>query len=188
LRHPDASEACSVYRYDEPEAAQLKYFLNYRLDEQLKEDILNACLVDLGFDERNLSRKLYMSRAQLKVLAESDSLGTHGHAHRALGLLSSEEARNDVKLSISKLQEWTGSTMKALSYPFGFYDACSQSAATAAQDMGVRFAFTMERGANSDLRSPMFLARYSNNDIFSKNGVNIIGPGWEIQQTRTWFR
>ena len=188
LSLPDASEACSVYRYDEPEAAQLKYFLNYRLDEQLKDDVLNACLADLGFDERELSRKLYMSRAQLQILADNDSLGAHGHTHRALGLMSDQEARDDVELSICKLREWTGITVPALSYPFGFQDACSQAAATAAQDLGIRFAFTMERAANTDLQSPMFLARFSNNDAVPNGGSSVSGRIWNDIEIRSWFR
>ena len=187
LNLPDASEACLFNRYDKPEAAQLKYFLNYRLDEQLKDDILNACLSDLAFDERDLSRKLYMSRPQLQVLAESDSLGTHSHSHLSLGLLSPEEARNDVELSIRKLHEWTGTTVPAMSYPFGFYDACSQAAADAAQALGVRFAFTMERAANPDLRSPMFLARLSNSDIFPVRSSTNVGHHLEKIITREWF-
>ena len=187
LSLPDASSACSIYRYDELEAAQLKYFLNYGIDEPLKDDILNACLADLDFGERDLSRKLYMSRQQLKALADSDCLGTHSHSHRALGLLSPEEACNDVELSIQKLYEWTGSNVKALSYPFGFQDACSQAAANAAQNMGVSFAFTTERAVNPDLRSPMFLARYSCSDLFPTQSLTGIGQIFEKKTIRNWF-
>jgi hypothetical protein len=31
--------------------------------------------------------------------------------------------------------------------------------------LGFEFAFTMERAANPDLRKPLFLARFDNNDL-----------------------
>lgn len=187
FRLPDISRASSAKHYDEPEVARLKYFLNHLVDARAKEDILNDFLAELGFNEKKLSQKLYMSRSQIKSLADSESLGTHGHSHQALGLLSSKEAKDDVQLSICKLHQWTGSRVRVMSYPFGFHDACSRAAATAAHKLGVRFAFTMERAVNRELRFPMFLSRFDINDVMS-NGGDLHDKMHSKAVTRSWFR
>lgn len=184
LKLPDPALARSVYIYDTEDAARLKYFLNYTLNNEQQKLIVNQCFSQLGFNEEQINKDLYMDKEMITKLAKAGSLGSHGHSHRPLGLLEKEEALDDFTKSIDKLEEWTGSSIKTFSYPFGFFEACSKEVADLACKRGLKFAFTTERAANMDLNNPMFLGRFSPNDVFSYSSMEEFY--YEIQYTR-WF-
>ncbi len=162
-------EACQRgvehYKYDEPEAARLKYLLNFVLEAD-DRDLLMDVLFDEVFGQREaaISRELYMSREQIVDLSRDGSIGTHAHEHQPLGLLADEEAERQIADSAALLETWTGSRPFALSYPYGSREASTPAVAQAAARQGIDFAFTMERGGNPDLRGPLHLARIDNND------------------------
>jgi peptidoglycan/xylan/chitin deacetylase (PgdA/CDA1 family) len=185
---PTAAVAARVYRYDPPEAARLKYYLNHTLREDQRGPLVAQCFAALGFDEAAVSRDLYMSRDMVATLACARLVGTHGHAHLPLGLLEERVAREDVATSLRLLHEWTGTEPAALSYPFGFLEACSSAAADEARRGGVRFAFTMERAANATIDAPFFMARFSNNDVPGAPGAPDAYTFWNSQIPSRWFR
>ena len=185
---PYAHEAQKVYRYDSVENARLKFFLNHMLEEKQQEIVVGQIFQKAGFDQTNISNELYMDKSMAAELAESGCLGTHGHAHRPLGLLCNETALSDFVTSMNKLNQWTGLNMKTLSYPFGFKEACSEEVARQAEKMGIKFAFTMERAGNIKIDAPMFMARFSVSDVFdAKKSVNI-EKFWEQVSHASWFR
>jgi peptidoglycan/xylan/chitin deacetylase (PgdA/CDA1 family) len=185
---PSAETAANVYRYDTPEAACLKYFLNYSLNETEQKVVIDCTFKELGFDERKISKDLYMNKHMLADLASENVLGTHGHEHRPLGLLPDRKAVDDVRTSIEKLEKWTGHRVKALSYPFGFKKACSKAVADYCKKKGVKFAFTMERAANVSTNHPYFLARMSNSDLPFQEKSGALKKFWEKVQPAKWFR
>lgn len=185
---PDTKEAQAVYRYDAPEDARIKYFLNYSLDETQQESVVGQIFSELGFDQAEISKDLYMDKSMLTELAKAGCLGTHGHAHRPLGLLCDDAAINDFVTSMTKLKNWTGQNMQTLSYPFGFKEACSKVVADKAEKMGVKFAFTMERAGNKMIDAPMFMARYSTSDTFDAKKIKNIEDFWRSVKHASWFR
>jgi peptidoglycan/xylan/chitin deacetylase (PgdA/CDA1 family) len=185
---PSAAVAARVYRYDAPDDARLKYYLNHVLREDQRDPLVAQCFGALGFDEAAVSRDLYMSRDMVATLARARLVGTHGHAHVPLGLLDECGARADVATSLRLLERWTGTTVLALSYPFGFVEACSAAAADEARHSGVRFAFTMERAGNATIDTPFFMARYSNNDVPGAPGAPDADAFWDSQMHARWFR
>ena len=185
---PETHKAQKVYRYDSAENARLKFFLNHVLEEKQQELVVGQIFQEAGFDQVSLSNELYMDKSMTAELAESGCLGTHGHAHRPLGLLDNKTALSDFVTSMNKLNDWTGLNVKALSYPFGFREACSKAVAHQAKRMGVKFAFTMERAGNIKIDAPMFMARFSVSDIFNaKRPVNI-AEFWDKVSHASWFR
>jgi len=182
INYPSFNIARNAYKYDKPEAAKLKYFLNYSLNYQQQSEAINECFTRLNFNQEEISRNLYMTKDMTKMLAHSGVLGTHGHSHRPLGLLRDEEAISDFKNSVEKLKEWTGQNVKALSYPFGFKEACSKSIAD------VKFAFTMERAGNTDLKTPLFLARFSNSDLPDDCNHENLSKFWNNISIAEWYR
>ncbi len=162
---PNKETARTVYKYDDLKNAQLKYFLNFNLDRKIQEEVINQCFTGLGFNETEISSKLYVDKEMVKELSGAGVLGTHGHAHLPLGLLDYKSMKNDIETSVEKLKEWTGKRIRALSYPFGFKEACGDHAAKCAKNNGIKFAFTMERAVNRNIDNPMFLARFNNNDV-----------------------
>ena len=162
-------EACQRgiehYKYDEPDAARLKYLLNFVLssdDRDLLVDVLFA--EEFGPREAEISRAMYMSREQIAELGRAGEIGTHAHEHQPLGLLSDDEAERQIGESSTLLEAWTGSRPFLLSYPYGSREASTPAVAQAAARQGIDFAFTMERAGNRDLAAPLHLARIDNND------------------------
>jgi peptidoglycan/xylan/chitin deacetylase (PgdA/CDA1 family) len=155
----------TLYRYDRPEDARLKYLFNMTLPAEHREGIIAEIFATHFRDEAQVSRDLYMSRDQVRRLSDAGMLGAHGHEHLVLGSLLAAEAQRQVKLCCELIREWTGRVPVAFSYPFGMREAVSRSVLSAARDAGIRFAFTMERAANRTLPRPLLLARLDCNDV-----------------------
>ncbi|MDZ7696605.1 MAG: polysaccharide deacetylase family protein [Deltaproteobacteria bacterium] len=185
---PDSAIARSIYKFDSAEAAKLKYFLNYVLNENQQKLVIDRSFNILGFDQARMSNDLYMTKDMIVKLALTGALGTHGHAHRPLGLLEKNIAIADFDISINKLKEWTGKDMLAFSYPFGFYEACSKAVADYAMNNHIKFAFTLERAGNKKLDTPMFLGRFSPNDIFIGNTSYCPITFWNGLTDTVWFK
>jgi peptidoglycan/xylan/chitin deacetylase (PgdA/CDA1 family) len=162
----DEAKATAHYKYDDAPTARLKYLLNMALPPQTRDALVDVLFEDVfAGRESEISRQLYMNRRQIAELAQRESVGTHAHEHLPLGLLPAEEAERQLAESVNLLSEWTGRPPYALSYPYGSRDASSPAVAAAARRQGIEFAFTMERAGNPDLRAPLHLARFDNNDM-----------------------
>ncbi|MCK9631760.1 MAG: polysaccharide deacetylase family protein [Methanoregula sp.] len=189
LTFPSKQKAKEVYRYDSEEDAQLKYFLNYVLNETERICVVDQCFEMLGFNERRISKDLYMTKKMVAELAKAGAIGTHGHEHLPLGLQDDATAKRDFDISIQKLHQWTGEKIVSLSYPYGFREACSIDVAEHAQKKNIRFAFTMERTGNITIDAPMFIGRFSNNDVpGGKNCIVNDEEFWTGLKHATWFR
>jgi peptidoglycan/xylan/chitin deacetylase (PgdA/CDA1 family) len=162
----DERELTFYYRYDTPEVAQLKYLLNFLLAPGDRDRLIGACFHDVfPGQEAKMSRDFYLDLDALATLGADGCLGTHGHEHLPLGLLSTEAAWEDLRSSVVCLERWGGSPPFALSYPYGSREACSPEVGEMARRSGIELAFTMERAGNPDLTKPLFLARFDNNDV-----------------------
>jgi peptidoglycan/xylan/chitin deacetylase (PgdA/CDA1 family) len=166
LSEDDDARACGVYRYDAPEAARLKYLLNFRLAGEASEALVGSCFRDVfGDDEAAISAELYMDREQIREIGARGSLGSHGHRHLPLGLMSPAAAREDLGTSLDCLATWTGARPFALAYPYGTCEACSDQVGEIAAELGIELGFTGEAAGNADLHRPFHLARFDCNDL-----------------------
>ena len=154
------------YNYDSPEAARLKYLLNFLLDPDERDRLVEVLFAEVfAGQEAAISRGLYMDVGQIRELSRLACIGTHSHEHLPLGLLPTTLAEHQIELSLAHLAEWSGYRPFALSYPYGARDACSSGVGDMAARLGIEFAFTMERAGNRDLRQPLRLARFDCNDL-----------------------
>lgn len=165
LPHVPTEAARRMYRYDDPEAAQVKYLLNVVLDERMREEVADALFREVHDDETAFCRDLYMTEEQLVELEhEHGAIGAHGYAHVPLAQLPHEDLRNDLSRSSAALGAITGASPLIVSYPYGSVDAVSDSVATVAASLGFLAGFTMERAFNRTLAEPLLLARIDVND------------------------
>ncbi|MEO8558324.1 MAG: polysaccharide deacetylase family protein [Rhodospirillales bacterium] len=162
----DTANATKQYKYDSPDNARLKYLLNFGLSAHQQAAFVDKVLhAELAFDEAAASRALYMTPRQVRELDAQAAIGSHAHSHVVLGQLPDAAADYQVRRSMELLSGWDCRNVISFSYPYGSLEACSRAAADSAATCGLRFAFTMERAGNADLRQPMFLARFANNDL-----------------------
>lgn len=164
---PDASGPPpeTLYRYDDPPAAALKYSLNFVLSPDDRERLVSACFSAVFPSEAEMSRALYMDVEQLRALNESGCLGSHGHEHLPLGLLDASRVEDQIDRSVEHLSTWTGTRPAAFSYPYGTYEACGPALADPLRSSTIEFAFTMERAVNTSREMPHHLARFDSNDV-----------------------
>lgn len=88
------------------------------------------------------------------VLASGMDVQPHGHTHRPLGWLDSEEMEQDIQASKTFIEHTLGRPCVAFSYPFGspFLSHFTPATEHALERAGFRFAVSTEAGRN-DLSS-----------------------------------
>jgi hypothetical protein len=186
----DERAVAGHYAYDDPETARLKFLLAWGLPLPVRELLVDRCFREMfGAGERACSEALYMDVGQIRALADEGSIGTHGHEHLPLGLLTPSEAHDQIAESLGHLVSWTGRAPVALSYPYGSGPASASWVGDLAQRMGLAFGFTMERAANPDLDGPMQLARFACNDLPGGSAPIVEDDGlFERVGLRQWGR
>lgn len=182
-----SKQVMSTYKYDSPAAAQLKSYFNFVLTTDQKTRLLEFLFNKFELNKSN-ARHRYMNIDMTRELMSFGCLGSHGHSHIPLGLVSEKEAEEDIKLSIGKIREWTESPVHTFSYPYGFKAACTQKCAEFASETGVRFAFTVERAAIRSLDKPMLLSRFTCNDVpGGKNCCDNSEDFWGKAGFSSWY-
>jgi peptidoglycan/xylan/chitin deacetylase (PgdA/CDA1 family) len=153
------------YRYDEPDAARLKYLLNMRLPLDEREQVVGAAFAEVFPDEAAFAYELYMSRDDVAELERGHAaVGAHSYAHEPLARLADDALDEDLEAVAALLEEVTGSRPRALSYPHGTASTVDVRVARRAEAAGFRAAFTMERALNRTLEEPLLLGRLDAND------------------------
>ena len=153
------------YRYDEPDAARLKYLLNMALPLDEREQVMRAAFADVFPDEEAFVRELYMSREDVAELERRHAaVGAHSYAHEPLARLDDEALDRDLDAVASLLEQVTGSRPRALSYPHGTASTVDLRVARRTAAAGFRVGFTMERALNRTLEEPLLLGRLDAND------------------------
>jgi peptidoglycan/xylan/chitin deacetylase (PgdA/CDA1 family) len=167
LPHPrevDMAAAADSYRYDEPETARLKFYLNYQMPDAFVEELLRDLFEHMQLVEADFAADFYMSRDMVRDLAARDMLGSHAITHRPLAKMSVQRARAELAESGRLLEAIGGRPIRAVSYPLGNRDAVSPAVAEQAEAAGYSAGYTMERACNVDLRQPLLLGRVDARD------------------------
>lgn len=155
-----------LYRYDTLETKKLKYLLNFILDSDTKDRLIDELFKEIA-NESEFSKDLYMSVEDIKKLDKQGYLGTHSDLHLPLATLSDEEISQDIKDSLDFLHNSCEvNKIRSISYPYGGPKAVSQKVADISEQFGFDFGLTMFRGINEikDFDSPLLLKRVDTND------------------------
>jgi len=162
----DESFLKNQYRYDTLLSSEVKYYLNFVLNTEQKDKIVNILFSELVTNESDFAKKLYMNEDNLKKLAKFSMLGTHAESHRPLSTLHENEIRSDIEESVKYLESVVGKTINSISYPYGGKSAVCQNVADIAEECGLKFGLTMWRGINTreDMQNQFLLKRIDTND------------------------
>jgi peptidoglycan/xylan/chitin deacetylase (PgdA/CDA1 family) len=166
--HPsevDGDRASESYRYDDKDAARLKYFLNYFIPAEATERIIGTLFTRLDLEEHAFDTDMYMPIPALKALADRGWLGSHAWSHRPLARMSKDEAKKELISSRALLEDLTGTPIRAVSYPLGNPDAVNRSVADIAVEAGYTIGWSMERALNISCADPLLFARIDASDI-----------------------
>ncbi|HIP11818.1 MAG TPA: hypothetical protein EYG73_03765, partial [Arcobacter sp.] len=105
IKYP--SNINDLYRYDTLETKKLKYLLNFILEPTLKTQIIDRLLETL-IEESALSKKLYMTKENIKQLGGLGYLGTHSDLHLPLATLTDSAIKKDISDSVKFLSDVCG--------------------------------------------------------------------------------
>lgn len=181
-------KATKHYQYDTVESALIKYLLNFELTLELREyligDIFNLLFRE---SEDEIFSKLYMNSRQIKKLADLGYLGSHGHNHLPIGLLSEEDQIYQLQQSKSILEEVTQQKIYGISFPYGSLEASNVSFRKMETSNYV-YGVTIEKAVNTVPLNRFYLARldcnsvplgksykYADNNIFEHYSL----PAWK---------
>ncbi len=104
---------------------------------------------EVAVDSPALGRALFMSWEHLRRLASlGHEIGSHGHAHVALGTLAEADQRRDLALSRTILEMAVGREVRAVAYPYGWPSAFGARTIELAGEVGYALGFTAVEGIN----------------------------------------
>lgn len=153
------------YRYDDPETAQVKYYLNFQLSRVHRESVLRSVFRRLLGDEREYVRRHYMDAGEvLSLRKQGMTVGMHSHRHLPLAATAEAEMRADLSRNREELSSILGEAPRWISYPYGGPDAWSPAVLKAARDLSCVGGFTMRREVNRTLSEPLAISRLDTND------------------------
>ena len=163
----DQTQIKQSYRYDNTQAARIKYYMNYFLNAASANIIIAELLQELDVSEEQFVNDFYMSKQMLKELALLNMLGSHAQSHRPLAKLSSTEAMQELKESKEQLEKISGVEINNISYPLGSPEAVNENTADLARKAGYKLGFTMTRKAITQITTPLLIPRIDAKDIKS---------------------
>jgi len=156
------------YYYDIPDEARLKFALDKSsLNQEVKKNIIDNIFSGLVGDEKEFCKSFYMTHEQIKDLHKRDYLGSHTYSHKALGLISVEECKNEIS-NLNAIKNILGDenvNIQSISYPYGNSEVVPANIANLAKSAGFKLGFTMERSLNRGLSNPFHFARFDTNDV-----------------------
>ena len=164
LKKKEQLRAQEIYQYDDKEAAELKYLLNFKLSFNAQKSLIDNMFA-VHFAEDEVGEGLYMSKKNLVDLANLGYLGSHSHHHYPLGLLDNVVLRNELEHSKEYFETLSNTAIEMISYPYGTPEACTAKVAAQARRTGYQLGFTTGRGANTRGINPLLLNRFDCNDV-----------------------
>ena len=129
--NPDLIDQFSktTYHYSDrdDDEKKLQQLLNYYMDYKARDTILDSLMTDL-FDESELFRETYMSKAEIIELHKSGNIiGPHTTNHKVLSRLSYDEQYYEINESLNFLTNLIDIKYKSFCYPYGYKSSYNDS-------------------------------------------------------------
>ena len=171
LSQLERQQAHQFYRFDSPQSAELKYFLNVLLDFTTQEKFINAIFTKY-FDEKEVLESLYMNTDEIQQLIKRGYIGSHTHSHLPLGIYDEQTILYELETTKKYLENLGGETINCVAYPFGTKEAATDEVGELAQQMGYTIGFTTKPGINNGSSNPLLLNRFDCNELIGGKNYN----------------
>lgn len=159
-----AEVARSQYRYDDPETARVKYFLNAMIPQETRGAVLARVFEARLGDDFDHARRHYLQPKEVRSLAAAGhTIGLHTHRHLHLASADRYARIDDLYLNKALLTDVAGPP-RWISYPYGGPTSYDNSVVALAEEVGCLFGLTMNRAINEAGADRMRLSRVDNND------------------------
>ena len=121
--------------------ASLHHIIKY-LPHADRENVLQSLRSASGLPDQGRSTHRFMSRHQVRTMAQSKAavLGAHTHSHVPLNILSPDEQRSELLRSREILQEIAQTPILHCSYPYGLKKDYDRNSVSLCREMGFEMA------------------------------------------------
>ena len=164
LSQLEIQKAHQFYRFDNPESAELKYFLNVLLDFDNQEKFINSIFTK-NFDVDEVLESLYMNTNEIKQLIKRDYIGSHTHNHLPLGIYDEKTIIHELETTKKYLEHLGGKPIDCVAYPYGTKEAATEEVGKLAKQVGYKVGFTTNLGINKGDSNKLLLDRFDCNDL-----------------------
>jgi peptidoglycan/xylan/chitin deacetylase (PgdA/CDA1 family) len=130
---------------NDSDTTEFKRILNYYIDYQYREHILDLLVGEILGDEHEVAGRFYMNREQVRDLHQKGMvIGGHTVSHPVLSKLSREKQEREVKDCVACLADITGEPITTFCYPFGGPGTYTTVTKTVLRDAGVSTCFIVQ--------------------------------------------
>jgi hypothetical protein len=146
----DPTVAQRSYRWDSPEIASFKYFFNFVVDAQVRDQVLHSLFEEKIDTEDAFSQALYFDWEEAKQMqAAGMIIGGHSHQHRPLATLSVEELQWDLRTCQRLLGDHVRpQALWPFCYPYGKTNSFNAAAMSQLEKLQFACAFSSDVGTN----------------------------------------
>jgi len=138
------------------------------LPEDIKGQFLRYGFKNLGLNEKNISKELFMSVEEIAdIQNQGMAVGGHSHNHYAMNVVSEETLRKDIQLNKETLTDILKTAPTMFSYPHGRY---SDTALKILKEAGYLYAFTIERRGVAAGDNQLLIPRHDTADLKTMPG------------------
>lgn len=171
LSQLEMQQAHQFYRFDNPQSAQLKYFLNVLLDFEAQEKFISSIFTK-HFNENEVLESLYMNENEIRQLIKRGYVGSHTHKHLPLGIYDEQTILYELETTKKYLEHLGGENINCVAYPYGTKEAATGVVGELAKQVGYKLGFTTIPAVNGGGDNPLLLNRFDCNDLIG--GKNYI--------------
>ena len=139
----DEAAAQTMYDYETPQRAWVKYLLTAVLPIELRNAALEALFEQHVGSMQRWAGEWYMGWDELVYLhSVGHTIGAHGYGHEPYLRLTPAQRRQDLRRIAAVLRGGLGADIRPFSYPYGSFD---DDTCAACRETGFAHAFTTQR-------------------------------------------
>ena len=156
----------SMYIYDEPAVAWLKYLMNFEISPTVIDEITESMMRDKGITPEEFCEKVYMTKPELKQLAiMGHIIGSHGHSHVPFSRLKTSVLEDELEKNKKFIEGVTKTCPTWLSYPYGRSWAIPDNEEEMCKKLKYDVAVSLVPGWNTINQNPYMVRRINTNDV-----------------------
>ena len=157
-----------IYRYDDPTYSSIKKIMNYLLDYQTRDKILDDLFINFFYDEKNFCKNYYCTEDELQEMLNCGMIiGAHSHSHKILSRLSRKEQYSELKKSKDYIKDTFDIKNLTFCFPYGHKQTYNADTLDILAELDYYFAFNTYRDTTCIKKSNKYeLQRYDTVDLY----------------------